>query len=287
MFFQEIPHAFRVLAKSPAFTIVAALSVALGIGVNTAMFSFHDAILLRPLPVRDPGTIVTVTAASVDDSLGRLSYPNYHDLREQSRSFDGLVADQLMLFSFARSRQAARKMRMGAMVSENLFSVLGVQPTLGRSFKPEEGSVTSRDAVIVLGYDFWKNTLGADPAILNSIVVINGVDFSVIGVAPESFPGLDQFVRPAFYVPLMMAEPLLGSGRDSLLEDRKAHRLEVRGRLKQGVSLYSAEAELTSLWKELERRYPDANRNLNIAVRTELQQRIRTIPANAVISVMM
>ena len=108
MFLQEIRHSLRMLARSPGFTIVAALSIALGIGVNSALFSFHDAILLRPLPVREPGSIMTISTANPDvpSSVGRLSYPNYRDLRDRSRSFDGMLADQLMLFSFARSRQA-------------------------------------------------------------------------------------------------------------------------------------------------------------------------------------
>ena len=155
---QEVRYAVRLLVRSPGFTAIAALSVALGIGVNSAMFAFHDAILLRPLPVRDPGGIVTVTASSPDDPAfaGRLSYPNYRDLRDRSRSFDGLVADQVTLVSFARSRQATREMRMGTLVTDNFFSVLGVRPLLGRAFIPEEGRVPGRDAVVVLGYDFWK-----------------------------------------------------------------------------------------------------------------------------------
>jgi MacB-like periplasmic core domain len=96
-------------------------------------------------------------------------------------------------------------MRLGMLVSDNFFDVLGVQPALGRRFAPAEGQVPGRDAVVVLGYDFWKNALAGDASILNGIVLINGVDFTVIGVTPPSFTGMDQFVRPVFYVPLMMA----------------------------------------------------------------------------------
>jgi predicted permease len=285
---QEVRHAFRMLARNPGFTAVAALSVALGIGVNSAMFSFHDAILLRPLPVREPGSVVTLSAASPDDSsfLGRLSYPNYRDLRDTSQSFDGLVAHQLMPFSFARSRQAVREMRLAMLVSDNFFSMLGVRPALGRGFAPEEGMVPDRDAVVVLGYDFWKNALGADSSMLGGMVLINGVDFNVVGVAPASFTGMDQFVRPAFYVPLMMARRL-GAGGQNPLEDRAARSWEVRGRLNAGVSRQSAQAELSALWKTLAQRYPEANRNRMMAVRTELQTRIRSNPANAILSAMM
>src|SRR5262245_63661169 len=132
MLLQEIRHSARMLGRDPGFTAVAALSLALGIGVNTAMFSFHDAILFRPLPVRDPDTVVSVSAASPDDAsfAGRLSYPNYRDLREKSQSIGGLIASQGLLVSFARSREITREMRMGTIVSENFFSVLGIQPML-------------------------------------------------------------------------------------------------------------------------------------------------------------
>lgn len=286
--FLNIRHSFRMLLRSPSFTAVAVLSIALGIGVNSALFSFHDAILLRPLPVHDPGSIVTISSGAPDEppSAARMSYANFRDLRARSRSFDGVIADQLMLFSFARSRDASREMKMGMLVSDDFFTVLGVRPSIGRGFTPEEGSAPGRDAVAVLGYDFWKNALGGDPSILNSVVTINGVGFKVIGVAPESFPGLDQFVRPSFFVPLMMVARLVPGG-ESPFEDRKVRRWDVRGRLKPGVSPKTAETEMTSLWKDLSQQYPDENRNHNIAVRTEFQQRIRAMPANAVISVMM
>ena len=185
---QEVRHAFRMLAKSPAFTIVAALSLALGIGANSALFSLHDAILLRPLPVYEPGSIVTVTTAGGDrgQSSGsmsypigsNMSYPNYRDLRDKAQSFEGLVADRLITASFGRSRQASREMRMGMLVSDNFFDVLGIQPALGRRFTPSEGEAPGRDAVVVLGHDFGYNALAADGAILGSSVVLNGLDFT-------------------------------------------------------------------------------------------------------------
>src|SRR4030095_10128158 len=262
MFLQELRHSARILSRSPGLTLVATLSVALGIGVNSAMFSFHDAILLRPLPVPEPNAILTVSVSGSEDStpLGLVSYPNYRDLREKSQSYEGLIANDLMPLSFSRSREAAREMRLAMMVSENFFSALRVQPTLGRGFTAEEGRVPGRDAVVVLGYDFWKKHLGADASILNSVVTINGIDFNVIGIAPESFTGLNQFLRPAFYVPLMMRQRLASVPKNPL-EDRQARTLEVRGRLKRDISRESAETEMVALWKELEKQYPDANRN--------------------------
>jgi predicted permease len=146
--------------------------------------------------------------------------------------------------------------------------------------------VPGRDAVVVLSYDFWKNTLGSDPSILNNTVLINGIDFTVIGIAPEHFTGMDQFVRPAFYVPLMMASRLVVASENPL-ENRQNRFLDVKGRLKPGMTTQQAGEEMTMLWAELARQYPDANRTRVMTVRTELQQRIRTMTANAIISAMM
>ena len=287
MFFQDIRHSLRTLALSPGFTAIAILSVALGVGVNTAMFSFHDAILFRPLPVPDPNSMVSVGASSPDEQAfsGRMSYPNYRDLRDQSQSFEGMIADEGSLFSFGRSRQATREMRMGSFVSENFFNALRVQPMLGRGFRPEEGEVPGRNAVVVLGYDFWKNVLGSDPSILNSTVVLNGIDFQVIGVLPESFPGLDQFFRPTLYVPMAML-PRLVNTAPSQLENREQRSLQIRARLRSGVSRDAAQAEMTALWTVLRRQYPDANNNRVIAVRSEFERRLRASPPNAVFAVL-
>jgi len=161
-----------MLARNPGLTVVATLSVALGIGLNSTMFSFHDAILLRPLPVPEPDAVLTVSVYGPEDSTspGLLSYANYRDLREKSQSFEGLIASEMMPLSFSRSRDTTREMRLGMMVSENFFSALRVQPMIGRGFTAEEGEVPGGDAVVVLGYDFWKNILGADQSILNRVV---------------------------------------------------------------------------------------------------------------------
>jgi len=270
---REIRHASRMLARTPAFTLVAVLSLALGIGANAAMFSLADAELLRPLPVPDPSEVVTIAASSPDDRGSGVSYPNYRDLRAASQSFDGLVAYRRQtLATFARTRAETRRAVMGMLVSDNFFDVLGVQPALGRRFFAAEGEVPGRDAVVVLGHDFWVTTLSADPAVLGRTVLINGIEFTVVGVAPRSFTGMDESV-PAFFAPIMMAERLSG-GRERVVEDRSARVFAVKGRLKPGVARRTAGAELATLWPALVRQYPDANRNLDIAVRSQLQERL-------------
>ena len=270
---REIRHASRMLARTPAFTLVAVLSLALGIGANAAMFSLADAELLRPLPVPDPSQVVTIAASSPDDRGSGVSYPNYRDLRAASRSFDGLIAYRRQtLATFARTRAETRRAVMGMLVSDNFFDVLGVQPALGRRFVAAEGEVPGRDAVVVLGHDFWASTLSADPAVLGRSVLINGIEFTVVGVASQSFTGMDESV-PAFFAPIMMAERL-SAGRERLVEDRSARVFAVKGRLKPGVARRTAGAELATLWPALVRQYPDANRNLDIAVRSQLQERL-------------
>jgi predicted permease len=286
MLFQEIRHAFRMLARSPGFTAVAALSLAIGIGANSAMFSVVDAELLRPLPVPDAGAVVTISAAGLDDHGSGVSYPNYRDLREASQSFEGLVAYQRStLVTFARSRRDVRAMHRGMLVSDNFFATLGVQSALGRTFTPQEGRVPGRDAVVVLGYDFWKNALAGDSSIVNSVVWINGIDFTVVGVAQASFTGMDESI-PAFFLPVMMAERLSTSGGNPL-EDRGAPTFAVKGRLKSGVSRQQAQTELATMWNALEQQYPDANRGRTIAVRSQLAERIREEgPATTVVLAM-
>ena len=283
---RDLHHAFRLLRRSPVFAVVAIVSLALGIGANAAIFSLADAALLRPLPVRDPDGIVTITAATVDDRRTAMSYLNYLDLRTLARSFDGMVAHQRTTFSFARVPGAAAEMRMGVLVSDNFFTVLGIPTAQGRTFTLDEGAVPGRDAVVVLGYDFWKNALGGDTSILDTIVRINGIDFTVVGVAAERFSGLDPYIRPAFYVPLMMSERLSAES-GSLLHDRAARTLVVKARLKNGVSRQAAHGELGAIWQRLEQLYPDVNRGRPLAVRTELESRIRSDPLTAVTMAML
>jgi predicted permease len=281
---RDVRHAARLLRRDPVFAGVVVLSLAIGIGANSAIFSLADALILRPLAIRDPGAVATISADPVDQGSddGRVSYPNYRDLREKSQSFDGLLAYRISTVSFARSRQDAREMRIGMAVSDNFFTVLGVQPALGRSFTPQEAQVPGRDAVVVLGYNFWKNALAADASILDDVVWMNGIAFHVVGVAPAGFTGTEPPVLPAFYVPIAMAQRLSAAAEDPL-EQRATPMVLLKGRLKPGVSRQRARAELTALWHGLERQYPDANRNRTIAVRSELEERIRQDSQDAVL----
>lgn len=282
---QDVRIGYRMLRKNPGFTLVAVVSLAIGIGVNSAMFSFADALLLRPLPVLRPSEIVTVGSDSAGDSLpdrlSFVSYRDYLDFRKQSRSFDGLAAFNLSTFGFSPQPGALPHMKMGMLVSGNFFRVLGVEPELGRGIRPEEDQVPGRDAVVVLGHPFWENEMAADRSIIGRRVRLNGVEFTVIGVAPERFTGMDQFVQPAFFVPAMMCSRIANNTTSNLLEARDQRVFRVKGRLKPGVTIAQSQAELTVIAKALERAYPDTNRNQGVGVRTELEARLKQSPENA------
>ena len=285
---QEIRHAFRLLARNPWFTAIAVLSLALGIGANSAIFSLADSLLLRPLPVLEPSSVVTVSTdrPNVSEGVGGVSYPDYRDLRAKAQSFEGLTAFQLSAFSVAKSSAENPQLRAGVMVSDNYFQVMGIQPALGRALLPGEGQVPGRDASVVLSYDFWRSEFDSDPGVLKRTLRINGIDFNIVGVAPKSFTGTDEYVRPHFYVPVMMWQRLNALPKDPL-EERSQHDFEVKGRLKSGVNREAAEAELATIWKGLEPLHSEADRRRVARVRTELQARIQSSPADAYLILML
>jgi predicted permease len=276
----DLRYGWRMLARNPGFTLVAVLSLAIGIGANTAIFSFADGLLLRPLTVPRPGEVLTVGSTStrtVGEVLGA-SYRDYIDVRDRSKSFEGLVAFVDPVVPFAPDGDTLPKLSIGMLVSENFFPLMGVEPELGRAFRPEEDQVPGRDAVAMLGHSFWERQFGADRSILGRTIRLNGIEFTVIGVAPKWFTGLDQYVRYDFYAPLMMWPRLMVEPNVRPFDARDYRRLDIRGRLKPGVTLAQAQTELTVIARDLERAYPDTNRNQNIVVRTELQARIAGTP---------
>jgi predicted permease len=277
---QDLKYGRRMLARNPGFTMVAVLSLAIGIGANCAVFSFADALLLRPLTVPHPAEVVTVgfTSPATGRRIQNSSYRDFLDIRERSRSFEGLIAFVDPVVGFASERGAPPRLTIGMLVTGDFFHVMGVEPEFGRAFRPEEDQVPGRDAVVILGHEFWTRQFGADPAVLGRIVRLNDIAFTVIGVAPASFTGLDQYVRYDFYAPLMMWPRLVPDGASRQFDARDFRRLDLRGRLKRGVTVASAQSELSALTADLERAYPDTNRNYRSVVLTELQARIAGAP---------
>ncbi len=273
---RDIRYSLRALARQPAFAAVAVLSLALAIGANSAIFSFADALLLRPLPVRNPAALWDVTSSTPDNPFEGMSYPDYRDLRDKSRSFSGLAAYRLTTVAAAADPASPARMQYADLVSGNFFSVAGVTPALGRAFRPDETAGHAQPAAMI-SYDFWRQNYAGDPSAIGRTLRINGMVFTIVGVVPASFTGLDRFLLPGIYVPLGMAQRLEGDAADPL-EDRGRHDLVVKGRLNSGVSQKSARAELAIIGSALDREYPKTNRDRHIAVRTELQRRIQQSP---------
>jgi putative ABC transport system permease protein len=278
---QDVRFAIRLLIRDRAFTAIAVLSLAVGIGVNSALFSLADAILLRPLSVLHPGEVVSIVGNSRSEPLGNVSYRDYLDFRDHSKSFNGLVAYTLRSFGFAAKPGELPQKKSGMYVTGNFFSAMGIEPKLGRGIREDEDQVPGRDAVVVLGHDFWVSQLGADPSIVGKTVRLNGIDFTVTGVAPERFTGMDQLLRPAMYVPLSMAERLEGTPGKDLLEKRDDRELDMKGRLKLGTSVAQAQAELATIAASLAQEYPATNKDQGVTVMTELKVRIARDPPDA------
>src|SRR5688572_16944395 len=275
---RDLKHGARLLVKNPGFSLVAVVSIAIGVGVNAAMFSMADALMLRPLQVPRARELVAVSATTPQEGAGvlrnrSLSYRDYVDLRNRTRSFAGLVAYHVFVTSFANLRDEPAQSRLGLAVSGNFFDTLVLQPALGRFFLPDEDRVAGRDAVVVLAHDTWTEQFGSDPRILEQRIRLGGEELSVVGVAPASFPGMSPVLRPAFYVPLAITPTLTGSLPDAL-ERRDARNLDVKGRLKPGVSLAQAQDEVQIVATSLERAYPDTNRNYGLLVTTDFKARI-------------
>ena len=283
--FKSLRYALRLLRKTPGFTLVAICSLALGIGSTAAMFSFTDALLLRPLPVEEPSQIAAVTStdSATFGTGSAVSYPDYRDFRDNNRSFDGLFAAGTSSFGVSPNPSTLPKVTYGFFVSGNFFRALHVRPALGRGFLDSEDQAVGRDPVVVLGHDYWVSQFNASPSVLGSAVWLNGVQCTIIGVAPAEFTGIDQFFKPSLFVPLAMSPRL---GQDNLLEKRDIRWLTVKGRLKPGVTVAQANADVSAIANRLEQTYPQ-DRGRHAEVQSELELRIKQSPPNTALSIML
>ena len=275
-FLDDARYAIRSLRRTPGLTAFVVIALALGIGVTSGVFSLVDGMVFRPYPVPHPSGVVTLVGTSRDNSYDYFSYREYLDIRDKTKSYDGLVASEDMeAVGYAAEPGATPRVKGGMMVSGNFFRVLGVEPELGRGFRADEDQVPGRDAVVVLGPGFWKQEFASDRAVLGRRIRLNGVDFTIIGVAPESFTGMQVFEHPDFYLPLAMARTFSTNPQKNFLEDRDDRELRVRGRLRDGTTVKQAQNELTLLANGFEREYPKLNRNRGAAVHTFVEMRTR------------
>ncbi len=254
-FAKDVRYAFRTLAKSPGFTTVAVLSLALGIGANALVFSVLNALLLRPLPVDRPDQLVFLENKTYGPSQ---SFPNYKELRDRNRTFAGLVAYRMSPMELETSTGANRI--WGYLATGNCFDLLGVKPALGRFFHQSDDVHPGASPYAVLSYDAWQSRFGADPEIAGKTIRINRLPFTVLGVAPRGFQGTELFYWPEVWVPMMM-QPQIEVG-NPWFDDRSAWNISVIGRLKPDVSPAQAEANLNTVAAELAREYPAENTGL-------------------------
>ena len=283
----DLRHGGRMLLKNPGFALVAILSIGVGVGANAAMFSLADGLLLRPLGVPRPGGVMSVVATSPERGIlpPGLSYPDYVDIRDRARTFESLVAYRNVLTGFdARPDQPALR-TIGNAVSGNLFDAMGIQPALGRFFRADEDAVPGRNPVVVLDHRTWRDRFGADPAIVGRTIRITDTDFTVVGVAPASFKGLELDVWPAFYVPLAMLREAQNPPSQELTR-RDIRALDVKGRLGSGVTLAQARQDVAQVGAALASEHPETNRRQGLTVRTELELRMAGTDAMLVVLLM-
>jgi predicted permease len=273
---QDLRFALRSLRRTSGLTAFVVITLALGIGLTSGTFSMVDALIFRPYPVPHPSDVVTLASTTHDSSLDGFSYREYLDIRDKTKSYDGVIANADMeAVGFSAEPGATPRVRGGMMVSGNYFHVLGVEPRLGRGFREDEDQVPGRDAVVVLGPNFWKHEFASDASVLGRTIRLNGMEFTVIGVAPETFPGMLVFGRPDFYMPLAMARVFSTNLQKNFFEDRDDRELNVKARLKPGTTLHQAQNELAVLAKNFEREYPKVNRSRGAAVYTQFETRTR------------
>ncbi len=254
---EDLKYAIRRLVRSPGFTLVAVLSLALGIGANTAMFSLVNAVLLRHLPVRAPQELVEVyTSESSGYPYATFSHPDYMDLRESNDVFAGVVGTRTFIGRMDRGAEA--EVVFGEAVSWDYFSVLGVPMALGRSFLPDEDATPGTHPVAILGYRMWTEKFGSDPGVVGTTVRLGGRAFTVVGVAPKAFTGSMPVMVTGLFVPLMMTGDVMPGASDQL--DRRGSRsMFVKARLEPGVTVDQANAALQAFSTALAEQYPESN----------------------------
>src|SRR5213079_1949279 len=263
-FVQDIRYGTRMLFRSPGFSILAVLCLTLGIGTNAAALSWIEGILIRPYPLvahQDRMFALNCTTRGAEGFTG-LSYPDFLDLEKNSTLFESFIIDKITGTTLSNGDRAERA--VGGMVSANYFDALGVRPILGRGFRAEEGTGRNAHPVTVISYITWKNRYKGDPDIIGKTQYMNGVQHTIIGVAPERFHGTFIGYSFNFWVPTSMQETLDNTGYK--LEDRAARWIKGDAFLKPGVTRQQGEAELSAIAKRLENDYPQTDRGHEVGL---------------------
>ncbi len=261
---QDFRYSLRRLRKSPGFAAIAILSLALGIGANTAIFSLVNTVLFRPLPAVDAPEQLVTLYGTLSNNFGDTiySYPNYKDFRDRNEVFSGLLAYRFVPMSL--SHQGNSERIWSYLVSGNYFDVLGVKPLLGRTFQADEDRTRKSHPVAVMSYGTWQKRFASDPGIVGKTVLINGNNFTIVGVMPNDFVGTEVAYTPEFFVPFMMAEIIEPGNR--YLDCRDCDNFFVTGRLKPGITREQANASLQSLMQQMAKENPKENEGRGVKV---------------------
>ena len=271
-FWQDLRYAARTLRGAPGFTLIAIVTLGLGMAVNTTIFSVINGIILRPLPVPHAEQIA-VLAMKQDGAQGfeRFSYPDYLDIRQQADVFTDVIAERTTLVGLTADKKGDHCVL--SRVTGNYFSVLGVQPALGRLIQPNEGQAPGADPVLVLGYSYWQKRFGGDRSVVGKQVEINGHSVTIVGVTPKEFRGTYAIIDMDGFVPLSAAIGSKGSKETSVdaaltaVQDTWTHRqersLNVWARLKPGVTVAQAQPPLRVIAQRLAEQHPETNKGFN------------------------
>jgi predicted permease len=275
----DLRYALRMLAKSPMLTLIVVLTLALGIGANTAIFGIVNGLLLRPLPVKSPEQIMVLAGKLQGDTLGifTLSYAQLVDFRKQAEAFSDVFASRIDLGGLSYGGKANQFIY--GHVTRNYFSSLGVQAAVGRIFLPAEGEAGGKDSYIVLGYSYWQKRFGGDPSVVGKQALIDGQEATIIGVAPKEFHGTNFALDLDGYVPLNV---LPAQDAATFWSDRTSRALIVMGRLKPGVSLRQAQSSVNVVAERLAEQYPATDKGVTVRVIPERLARPQPYAINIV-----
>src|SRR5262245_22856410 len=277
---QDIGFTWRSLRTRPAFAFTAILTLALGIGINSGVFTVVNAVLLRPLPVHQPERLVEIYTWRDDRIGGVTSYLDFKDFQRANTAFTSMAGHSLLLANM--NWQGRSELIIGEFVTSNYMDVLGIRPQLGRFFTAEEEQQEGASLVTVIGHRFWQNRFNGDPSALGQSVQLNGKRYTVVGIMPKTFEGTFPGITPELWIPVMMAESLDSFGQNDVtpspgktkLERRGARWLWVTARLADGVTLAQAQSQMDAAMSKLVADYPQSNKDLRVALRPTNEVRI-------------
>jgi predicted permease len=263
---QDVRYGMRGLSRSPLFAATAILSLAIGIGANTTIFSVATALLLRPLPgLSDPERLVDIGRTQNGSGFDTSSYPNYLDLRERATTLEGVYAARLDPVPMSLTENGQAERIYGMVVSGNFFDILGTRPHAGRLLQNSDDRSSGDSPVAVIAHDLWTRRFGSEPGVVNRVVILNGSPFTIVGIAPPGFQGT-TVLKPDVWVPISNLSQAMPRSSSDVLSSRRSVWLFMGGRLKPGVTVKQADAEARAIGAALQREYPEENRGKNFRV---------------------